>query len=99
MLDPFEIGEGWFEVLLPSMQLRITDAVPDHLRQKARDTIRQLRLSTGIKVRRNRRRWYEAYKKWCANPNHGLTMGGLEEIAPLVAAAVKRWEATGQPLP
>jgi hypothetical protein len=99
VLDPYEVQEGWFEVLLPSMQLRRTDAVPVHLRAKADFTIRQLKLSTAIKVRRNRRRWYEAYKKYLADPNKGLTLGGLEEIAPLVAAAVKRWEATGQPLP
>ncbi len=42
---------------------------------------------------------YEDYKKWTQNPNTGLSIGGLEEIAPLVADAVKRWQATGRPLP
>ena len=28
ILDPFEVGEGWFEVILPSMQLIVTSQVP-----------------------------------------------------------------------
>jgi hypothetical protein len=33
VLDPHEIGEGWFEILLPSLQMRVTDAVPEeHIR-------------------------------------------------------------------
>ena len=28
LLDPFAVGNGWFEILLPSMQLVLTDAVP-----------------------------------------------------------------------
>lgn len=99
VLDPFDVEAGWFEVQLPSMRLVRTDKVPKTLRVKADFTLKQLKLGRGTKVRRNRRRWYEAYKKWTQNPNTGLSIGGLEEIAPLVADAVKRWQATGRPLP
>lgn len=32
VLDPFEVQPGWFEILLPSLQMRVTDVVPDALR-------------------------------------------------------------------
>ncbi len=93
VLDPFEIGPGWFEVLLPSMLLVKTALLPLNLRVKADFTLKQLKLRDGAKVLRSRKRWYEGYK------NGKITMAGLEDYAPLIATAVKRLEALGQPLP
>lgn len=93
VLDPFEVQPGWFEILLPSMQLVRTAAVPVPLQAKADTTLTKLKLGNGLKVRRNRKRWYEDYR------DKGLPMNLLEEYAPLVADAVQRWIATGQPLP
>ncbi len=94
VLDPFEIQPGWFEVLLPSMLLRRTALVPPALQAKADFTIKQLRLKSGHKVRRNRRAWYEDYK------NGKITPAGLASYAPLVAEAVTNWINTkGLPLP
>ncbi len=93
VLDPFEVQTGWFEVLLPSMQLVRTAIVPNALRAKADATLTKLNLANGPKVRRNRKRWYEDYR------DNGLPMNLLEEYAPLVAEAVRRWNGTGQPLP
>lgn len=83
VLDPFEIGEGWFEILLPSLQMRITDAVPPSLRQKAEFTLQRLKLRDGEAVLRWRQSWYDMYRKG------KLTLDGLEEVAPLIAAAVR----------
>ena len=99
VLDPFEVKAGWFEIHLPSMRLVRTGNLPKHLEAKADFTLKQLKLDRGTKVRRNRRRWYEAHKKWLQDSSKGLSIGGLEEIAPLVADAVKRWQTTGKPLP
>jgi hypothetical protein len=88
VLDPFEIQEDWFEVLLPSMQLIITDQIPEELRVKANFTITQLHLDDGKKVVRCRQRWYESYK-------NGMPLTELEKYAPLIANAVKKWEAAG----
>ena len=93
VLDPFEVQTGWFEILLPSMHLVRTAAVPVPLQAKADFTIKRLWLIKGIKVRRNRLRWYEGYKRG------RITLAGLREYAPLVADAVEKWEATGVPLP
>lgn len=92
VLDPLEIQAGWFEVQLPSLLLRRTAFVPLPLQAKADFTLKKLRLVSGHKVRRNRRGWYEDYKK-------GLPMPFLHRYAPLVAEAVTKWEATGRPLP
>src|SRR5208283_5268649 len=93
VLDPFEVQPGWFEVLLPSMQLVRTALVPAHLQAKADFTLQRLKLVSGPKVRRNRQRYYEDYK------NQKLTPTGLRDYAPLVAEVVARWEAAGHLLP
>lgn len=93
VLDPFEIQPGWFEIILPSMQLVRTSAVPLAFQAKADFTLTKLHLGNGLKVRRNRKRWYEDYR------DKGLPMHLLEEYAPLVADAVAKWLATGKPLP
>lgn len=35
VLDPFDIGKDWFEILLPSLQLVLTNKVSPQQRQKA----------------------------------------------------------------
>lgn len=93
LLDPFEIQDGWFEVLLPSMQLVTTANLPAALLPKAKLTIEKLHLDNGRKVRRNRQRWFEDYKA------QKITFAGLQDFAPLVAKAVAKWLPTSQPLP
>lgn len=93
VLDPFEVEEGWFEVLLPSLELVVTRLIPAEKIDRARFTLRALHLARGAKVRRNRRRWYEDYKAG------RITKAGLVAFAPLVAEAVQRREAAGLPLP
>jgi hypothetical protein len=93
VLDPFEVGPDWFEVILPSMQLIQTAQIPSGLRSKADFTLKKLKLDKGTKVRRNRKRWYDDYK------SGKISLSGLEDIAPLIAKAVKKWQSLGQPLP
>jgi hypothetical protein len=35
LLDPLEIEDDWFEIILPSLELRVTDRCPEHLRERA----------------------------------------------------------------
>lgn len=84
VLDPFLIEEGWFEVHLPSLQLRRTSRVPQHLRQLADFTLRQLGLRDGEVVVRYRREWFRMYQAG------KLSLDGLKEVAPLIAEAVSR---------
>jgi hypothetical protein len=94
ILDPCEIGEGWFEVVLPNFVLKPTDLLPEELRGKAETTIEKLKLFNDHKVRFTRWSWYERY--WNGG-NPLITL--LEKDAPLVAEAVKKARAAGETLP
>ena len=94
VLDPCEIGEGWFEVVLPNFVLKKTARLPEELGQKATTTIERLRLFNDSTVRFTRWFWYERY--W--NGGDPL-IDLLERDAPLVAAAVRKAQAAGEPLP
>lgn len=84
VLDPYEVGVGWFEVILPSLQLQLTSRVPPALRAKAEFTLERLGLRDGERVIRARRQWYALYQ------DGDLTLDGLRQCAPLIADAVSR---------
>jgi len=82
VLDPEEVRAGWFEISLPSLQMRMTDRVPPRLRSKAQDTLHKLGLADGERIIRWRRSWYELYQRG------ELSLDGLRSVAPLIAQAV-----------
>jgi hypothetical protein len=84
MLDPYEVGEGWFEVILPSLQLMATDKVPPECRALVERTLECLPLSHDERVLRQRRSWYEMYREG------KLTLEGLRRVAPLIAVAEEK---------
>jgi hypothetical protein len=90
VLDPFEVGAGWFEIILPSLQMRLTGAVPPAMRAKAEFTLKRLNLRDGERIIRWRESWYRLYTEGT------LTLEGLRTVAPLLAAAV---EAQGKVVP
>jgi len=83
LLDPFEIQDGWFELDLPSLQLRLTDKVPPAVLARAQYTLVKLPLRDDERVLRQRRAWLEAYEQ-------GAPLHIIEEKAPLIAAAIRR---------
>lgn len=89
VLDPYDVQAGWFEILLPSLQMKVTDAVPTALRDKANYTLKRLKLRDGERIIRWRQSWYDMYK------NGGLTLDGLRQVAPLLAEAVDKVIANG----
>jgi len=84
LLDPFEVGEGWFEVILPSLQLVMTDAIPPEYRDRAESTLRLLPLVHDERIIRGRREWLRMYD------NNEIDLVGLRRKAPLIAAAVEK---------
>jgi hypothetical protein len=84
VLDPEQVQAGWFEILLPSLQLRSTERIPAALRERAAYTLRRLKLGNGERVLRWRRAWYALYEAG------QLDLDGLREVAPLLADAVER---------
>lgn len=89
VLDPYEVGAGWFEVLLPSLQLVMTPKVPPELRPLVEATLRTLPLVHDERVLRQRRAWYAEYQAG------RLSLEGLRVMAPLIAAAVEKQTAVG----
>jgi hypothetical protein len=89
VLDPYEVQAGWFEILLPSLQMRFTDAVPLALRDKAEYTLKRLKLRDGERMIRWRQSWYDMYKRG------QLPLDGLRRVAPLIAEAVDKVIARG----
>ncbi len=87
LLDPFAIKDGWFALLLPSLQLQVTASCPPRLRKRAADTLRLLGLDHDERVVRYRRQWLKEYEQ------RRVTLDYLEDKAPLVARAVRAWES------
>ena len=84
VLDPFEVMAGWFEILLPSLQLVVTSDVPPAMHEKALFTLERLHLRDDERVIRQRREWYQMYQEG------ELTLAGLSRKAPLIAAAIRK---------
>jgi len=87
VLDPHVVRDGWFEILLPSLQLQATDRIPKKWRDIADYTLERLKLRDGEKIIRWRRGWYKMYL------DGELTLDGLNRVAPLIAAAVEKQHA------
>jgi hypothetical protein len=92
LLDPYEIGEDWFEIHLPSLQLKIGHISDPAARERAEFTLERLHLGDGEDVVRLRREWMEMYEKG------ELTLDGLRRVAPLLARAVEK-QQTAPPAP
>ena len=82
LLDPFEIRNGWFDIHLPSLQLRVSDTIPAELRARAEYVLDRLRLRDDERVMRQRAEWYRMYQQ------DEISQAGLESKAPLIAAAI-----------
>ena len=84
VLDPYNVKDGWFEILLPSLQLVLTDKIPCSIRPQAEFTLRRLKLRDDERLIRQRREWLAMYE------SGELTLQGLDKKAPLIAQAVRK---------
>lgn len=82
VLDPYAVRDEWFELLLPSLQLRLTNRVPAKLRKRAQYTLDRLGLAHDEHVIAYRAQWYCQYH--CGE----LSLAALYRIAPLLARAL-----------
>jgi len=89
VLDPFLIEDDWFELLLPSMQLVLTNKVPDQHRALAQFTIDQLGLAHDEVVLSYRREFFDAWEQG------EMDLETLDKFAPLIAAAIRRHPVYG----
>ena len=83
-MDPFFVQSGWFEIILPSLQLVVSDTIPAQHRALAESTLKQLPIGHDERILRPRRQWLKLYE------DGDLSLAGLEKVAPLIAAAVRK---------
>ncbi len=84
VLDPHEVGDGWFEIVLPSCEMVMTERCPPDYRVRATTMLTRLGLGRGEEVVEYRQEWYRMYEEG------ELTLDGLERKAPLIARAVRK---------
>jgi hypothetical protein len=87
VLDPYEVGDDWFEILLPSCQMIMTERCPPSHHERARNMLVRLRLGHDEAVVSYRQEWYRMY---CDGE---LSLEGLDRKAPLLARAIRKQEA------
>lgn len=87
VLDPHEVSDDWFEILLPSLQLVATDRLPPEQEERARHVLEEFGLRDDERIVRWRRSYYEQYL------SGKLTFEGLRDFAPLIARAVEKQQA------
>lgn len=83
-MDPFLVGEGWFEILLPSLQLGVSDHIPPEHRAKAESTLSILPIRDDERAVQTRREWMKLYE------DSDITLTGLDKVFPLLAAAIRK---------
>lgn len=83
------MGDDWFEIILPSLQLVLTDKVPPAERTRAEFTLKRLYLQNDERIMRQREEWYQMYLKG------EITLEGLDKKAPLIACAVRKQQESG----
>jgi hypothetical protein len=92
LLDPFEVEDGWFEIHLPSLRLRMTDAIPAEHREMAATTLRVLKLESGSLVRK----WRQEELRLFAS---GTSLSEIMRRTPLLGRALEKlFAATSEQL-
>lgn len=84
LVDPFENCAGWFEIILPSLQMVITENVPEEHRQRAEDSLTAYCLRDDERSITVRRSYMEMYEQG------DLTLVGLDSWFPLLAKAIRK---------
>ena len=84
LLDPFNIEDDWFEVQLPSCQLRVTELCPASHRERASFMLDRFRL--------NSERWVDIRRVWLDCYEKSPDIAWLETVAPMLARAVRKQE-------
>lgn len=83
VLDPFEIGNGWFVLEFPSLIVKPNSELSEDTRSKVLATIERLRLNDDDYCLKFRVRWVLEY---CRTPDLGI----LRQVAPFVALELER---------
>lgn len=83
VLDPFEIGDGWFSLDFPSIQIKPGDAAPDNVRARITATITRLKLNNEVNII-SRLRWIKEYR------DNNISLDFLRRCAPFISSELER---------
>lgn len=89
VLDPYEVGEGWFDIDLQDLRMVVTNKVPVHLRAKAEFTLKRLGLEDDEDVVREREGWKTRFEALASQANWAA-LDIVRDLYPLMAEAVER---------
>lgn len=92
LLDPCAIEDDWFELILPSLQVRVTDRCPPELRERANHTLVRLGLRDGEAIIRMRSKWLALYDDLGADRDKFLVL--LDQQDPMLARALRKRDAS-----
>jgi hypothetical protein len=84
IMDPFDVKADWFEIILPSLQLVLTEKVPKNLRPTAQYTLERLKVIEDERILRQRQHWSAEFLA------KRLSLEGLRRHAPLIARAIDK---------
>ncbi len=87
ILDPYEVEDGWFEILIPTLELVLTSKVPSEKRARAERTLQRLPIGRDGRAIKRRGVYYDEYLK------KEISMDELRRRAPLLAAAIEKAQA------
>jgi hypothetical protein len=85
VLDPFQVNNDWFEIVLPTLVMQLTPCVPKRIRPVAEFTLTRLHLADGDRVYEQRKIYY--FDEFIAK---NRSVAWLEDYAPILATAVRR---------
>jgi hypothetical protein len=85
--DPYTVGDDWFELLLPSLELVATAHVPAAEVKKVQDAL--FWLGKHDNVMSARETYWSEYRTLDGNGHPNLSFEALERRAPLIARALR----------
>lgn len=91
ILDPCAVEDDWFELILPSLQVRVTERCPPELRARAENTLARLKLRDDERTIRMRAGWLAAYEEFGAERAKFLEL--LDRKDPMLARALRSRDA------
>lgn len=93
LLDPCTIEDDWFELILPSLQVRVTELCPPELRERANHTLIRLGLRDGEAIIRMRSAWVAHFDELGSDRAKFLAL--LDRQDPMLARALRKRDAAG----
>lgn len=85
VFDPYDIEFEWFEILLPSMIMKVRDCAPGPMKAKLSFTLTRLPIADTDEVIDYRAEYYEGYKQG------EMSLDWIYRKIPVLASSIEAW--------